>query len=494
MTGTEEFVDDKRGSEATDMDGNSSKVLKRKNEDNQEGQLEAEIKRVALDDDDDDDDDDAGEEQERRLDSDSKNIVSEDSNATTVDDNHIHLRLLCLVREASLVVGHRGDRISKIKNITSTKINISENNKDTPERVIHVRGDYMNVAKAIALIVKSITNTFDDQINSVPQHKDTTVVDRDTQRNFNDNNNSDELPTTLYFLISHFLMGYIIGKNGKKLKEIEESSSIKLFASPQQLLPSNDRILAITGTSDALEVAVLNISKTIITNSNNIKNKRYTNRAIFYQPTPMYSVLINNYSNISYPIHLNMDIGKNIGMQMGMNMNMGMDMNAGYSHQQHHQYHPTDKYTSYRNNKRTLPLRPVNIPQCNPSARNDDTKSIVYTPANAAKAMSFIPNFTIPNVKVVEPQIFNSDQILPMTLVTQEVYIDENFVGNIIGKDGRHINSIKESTGCSIKIDPQEEGSLERKLIIRGTSMASQAAIMLISNKIETDKMNRKER
>ena len=112
--------------------------------------------------------------------------------------------------------------------------------------------------------------------------------------------------------------------------------------------------------------------------------------------------------------------------------------------------------------------------------------SVVYTPETVANAMSFVPNYTIPNVHIVE-RPFTAQ---PMAIVQQEIYIDENYVGNIIGREGRHINSIKRTTGCSIYIDPPVEGSRERKLTIKGTAMGSQAAIMLISNKIELDRAN----
>lgn len=80
---------------------------------------------------------------------------------------------------------------------------------------------------------------------------------------------------------------------------------------------------------------------------------------------------------------------------------------------------------------------------------------------------------------------------IQISLIQQEVYIDDNYVGNVIGKGGKHINSIKETTGCSIQIDDHVEGCSERKILIRGTPIGSQTAILLINNKIEMDRRNK---
>ncbi|QLQ82087.1 hypothetical protein HG537_0G03420 [Torulaspora globosa] len=394
----------------------SPNVLKRKKEDCAEELLEAEIKRVALDDD-------------------SELAAVEKENGASEDEEtvrrHVHLRMLCLVKEASMIVGHKGENITNIKATTSTRINVSDNVRGVPERVVYVRGTCENVAKAFGMIVRSINDRHGEM--------------------FDENN----VLNTVNLLISHHLMGCVIGKHGSRLREIEVLSAARLSASPQQLIMSNDRILSITGVADAVHIATYYVGQTIMNSNDGFKAKK----AIFYQPSPVYSVLVNGASHV------------------------------GFVHQKHHQYHPTDKYTSSRTNKRVSRSSPMATPQSLPSTANGSPA--IYTAATAANATAFTPKFTIPNVRIVDESVATSTTHT-MTIIEQEIYIDENFVGNIIGKDGKHINSIKEATGCSIYITDPVEGSLERKLIIKGTPMGSQAAIMLISNKIEIDKVNKK--
>lgn len=428
-------------SSAEDNGVTSPNVLKRKKEDCVDEQLEAEIKRVALDDDTEvlpgALEQDALSNKDNGILSDSKSDEAENfsldgKESGENNSRHVHLRMLCLVKQASMVVGHKGDTISRIKNATSTRINVSDNVRGVPERVIYIRGSCDSVAKAFGMIVRSIND-----------------------KNDKDGFDESSITSTVNLLVSHHLMGCVIGKHGSRLREIEELSAARLSASPQQLLMSNDRILSITGVADAIHIATFYIGQTIMNCKEGFKAKK----AVFYQPSPVYSVLTNGLSS------------------------------TGFSHQQHHQYHPTDKYTNNRNNKRMPRSSTVMMVPATASQQANNVP-IIYTAANAANATAFTPSFMIPNVRIIDgPVATPSAQI--MAIVEQEIYIDENFVGNIIGRDGKHINSIKEATGCSIFIDEPVEGASERKLTVKGTSMGSQAAIMLVSNKIDIDKRNK---
>lgn len=413
----------------------SFKILKRKKEDCAEEQLEAEIKRVALHDDSEypttasiESIESDGASTSRLSEGESLNNAATERDARDQRSRQAHLRMLCLVKQASMVVGHKGETISRIKSMTDTRINVSENVRDVPERIVYVRGSCENVARAFGMIVRSLNDR-----------------------------SAEAIPTTINLLISHHLMGVVIGKHGSRLKEVEELSAARLTAMPQQLMMSNDRILTIEGVADAIHIATFYVAQTIL----NCKDAFRSKRAIFYKPSPLCSVLLN-----------------------------GMMSPMVYSHQQHHQYHPADKYRNSRRLPRSAVMYMVPTTNTTPQAVPQRPTSVMYTAANAASAPAFTPNFMIPNVRIIDSPVA-TPVAQTMTIVQQEIYIDENFVGNIIGKDGKNINSIKESTGCSIFIDDPVDGAFERKLTVRGTSMGSQAAIMLISNKIEIDKVNK---
>lgn len=615
----------------------SPKVLKRKKDhEDENNQLEAAIKRVALDEEDDEDN-----EQEQNQDHDDTQTKSQENTNTDIDNSvpttdddteihpqHsqsylsntsniinnntdiIHLRMLCLVNQASLVVGHKGEMISKIKQQTNSRINVSDNSKGIPERVIYIRGTCENVAKAFGMIVRAILGR------------------NTTNSNSSSNNvNVENIPITINILVPHHMMGCIIGKQGSHLREIEDLSAARLFASPQQLIVSNDRMLSITGVADAIHIASFYIGQSLLNASDQLK-KRNT---IFYQPSPMYSVLMNsnlqpiqnlplplstttnitspsssnhhpshrhshssstshfinnnhhnnnnkhnskrfftNSSNNSSSINLNdnisiasqdslilHDINNNnnnnnntnnnspfthsspisptnaINNKINSNVMNNISMNnsnrlfstsstastaSTYHHhhinnnnaslfsmqqqmlqqnmllqqQQHHHVHPSQQQFMYS---------PYNsISYGNPNVmvqhiRMPPHQDFVDTPQNTSTANITLPPNNLQHRLSTSssPSPISSYQetrLTPQSIIKQDIYIDERYVGNVIGKEGKHINSIKETTGCSIYIDKPIRGANERKITIKGTSMGLQASIMLINNRIETDRLS----
>lgn len=375
-------------SELTD----SPNVLKRKKEDCQEESLEAEIKRVAL--------------------NDTEEGGSNEDTDNEVNADYIHLRMLCLVKQASMVVGPGGEKISRMKEKTNTRINVSDNIRGVPERVIFIRGRCEDVAKVFGMIVRAINGEKDGE--------------------------SGEASTTLTLniLIPHHMMGCVIGRQGSRLREIEELSAAKLMAGPQTLPMSNDRILCISGVADAIHIATYYVSQTIL----NHKATFAAKKCIFYLPSLLHSVLVNSYG---------------ISIQ----------------HQQQHQYRPGE------NGKKRL-HRGSPTPDFGygyPGVNNSPPLAVHNVRLSDTLAAAAIP-------PAMAPQL---------SLIQQEVYIDDNYVGNVIGKGGKHINSVKETTGCSIQIDDHVDGCRERKIVIRGTPIGSQTAILLINNKIEMDKRNK---
>lgn len=450
--------------------------------------------------------------------------TSENDSSISISHNndYVHIRMLCLVKDASVIVGPKGDTINQIKQATSTKINVSANLRDVPERVIFVRGSCENVSMAYYTICKYLVasknrNTLlpdetllngsnlsvvSQEVNS-PSSAEVSLESLPSSITSKENLTesfqevSDENSTiTVNILIPHYLMGYIIGKNGSKLKEIEEESTVRLQASPHQLLPSTDRILRVTGSPNAIRIALLGIANIINSHKDKLRNKK----TVFYQPGPIYSVLgkiqLSTQPRGSVSVHIPPSASTlqypqsqlpqpSLGTLRYRNGSNSIDLNQTIPNRRSPRLPMTMLVPSVDPRSGVAMMLPpqgfINLP----STVDSD---VVYTAEAAANATTFVPNMTLPNVRVED----NVASTQPMAIVKQVVYIDENFVGNVIGKEGKHINSIKDTTGCSVVIDEPVETATERKLVIEGTYMGAQAAIMLISNKIEMDKFNQK--
>lgn len=174
-----------------------------------------------------------------------------------LDPTYVSFRMYCPVKEASYVIGKRGDMINHLREKASARIQVSENIKDVQERIILVRGPAENVAKAFGLITRAILEEPEDEPASI------------MSRQYN-----------LKVLIPHPMVGYIIGKLGSKFREIEENSAAKLKAAEQPLPNSTDRILSILGVADAIHIAIYYISQVIIEHKDILKK----HNIVYYAP------------------------------------------------------------------------------------------------------------------------------------------------------------------------------------------------------------------
>lgn len=194
------------------------------------------------------------------------------------DPTYVSLRMYCPVKEASFVIGKRGDMINHLREKSSTRINVSDNIKDVPERIVLVKGPAENAAKAFGLITRAILEEPEDEPASA------------MSRQYN-----------LKLLIPHALVGYVIGKGGSKFREIEENSAAKLKAAEQPLPNSTDRVLSILGVADAIHIAVYYVSQVLLEHKDVLKKHNIIHYVPGMQNLHMMNnsmgLITNNYAN-----------------------------------------------------------------------------------------------------------------------------------------------------------------------------------------------------
>lgn len=72
-------------------------------------------------------------------------------------------------------------------------------------------------------------------------------------------------PTTaIRLLISHNLMGSVIGRNGLKIKAIQDSSGARMVASKDMLPQSTERIVEVQGSSESIGAAIEEIGRCLL--------------------------------------------------------------------------------------------------------------------------------------------------------------------------------------------------------------------------------------
>lgn len=79
---------------------------------------------------------------------------------------------------------------------------------------------------------------------------------------------------TIRFIVPNSRMGSVIGKQGSKIKEIQEASGARLTAGEAMLPGSTERVLSISGVADAVHIAVYYVGSILLEhpdrNANNL--------------------------------------------------------------------------------------------------------------------------------------------------------------------------------------------------------------------------------
>lgn len=70
--------------------------------------------------------------------------------------------------------------------------------------------------------------------------------------------------TTVRLLISHLLIGSVIGKGGAKIRQIQDVSGARMVASKEMLPQSTERIVEVSGTSESIRLAITEIAKCLV--------------------------------------------------------------------------------------------------------------------------------------------------------------------------------------------------------------------------------------
>ncbi|KAJ5174734.1 RNA-binding protein rnc1 [Penicillium canariense] len=154
------------------------------------------------------------------------------------------LRAIVSSKEAGVIIGKAGKNVADLRDETGVKAGVSKVVPGVHDRVLTVTGPLQGTAQAYAIVAKGL-------LEGAPQMGMGGVV-----------SNNGTHPVRL--LISHNQMGTIIGRQGLKIKHIQDASGVRMVAQKEMLPQSTERIVEVQGTPDGIEKAVWEIGKCLI--------------------------------------------------------------------------------------------------------------------------------------------------------------------------------------------------------------------------------------
>jgi heterogeneous nuclear rnp K-like protein 2 len=204
------------------------------------------------------------------------------------------LRAIVSSKEAGVIIGKAGKNVADLRDETGVKAGVSKVVPGVHDRVLTVTGPLQGTARAYAIVAKGL-------LEGAPQMGMGGVVSNNGthRKSFNipstiSQENRPPLPQkassahvnphqargnlvnrmrpkplanstpAVRLLISHNQMGTIIGRQGLKIKHIQDASGVRMVAQKEMLPQSTERIVEVQGTPEGIEKAVWEIGKCLI--------------------------------------------------------------------------------------------------------------------------------------------------------------------------------------------------------------------------------------
>ncbi|KAI5926616.1 hypothetical protein F4810DRAFT_707704 [Camillea tinctor] len=324
------------------------------------------------------------------------------------------LRAIVSSKEAGVIIGKGGKNVADLRDDTGVKAGVSKVVQGVHDRVLTITGGCEAISKAYAIVAKSL-------LEGAPAMGMGGVIQATGTHQ-------------IKLLISHNQMGTIIGRQGLKIKHIQDVSGVRMVAQKEMLPQSTERIVEVQGTPEGIQRATWEICKCLVDDWQRGTGTVLYNPVVRTAPggagsLGSGSVGGSSAGGVGYGSSSRGEYGGSRVIRTGN----GADFNNGSS-------------------------RPYN--------RRSDSDAATRGPPTHDE---------------------HGEEIQ-----TQNISIPADMVGCIIGRAGSKISDIRKTSGARISIAkaPHDETG-ERMFTIMGTAKANETALFLLYENLEAEKMRR---
>ncbi|KDE03497.1 hypothetical protein MVLG_06010 [Microbotryum lychnidis-dioicae p1A1 Lamole] len=355
--------------------------------------------------------------------------ANNDANNANNADEGLTLRALVSSKEAGVIIGRGGATIATIRQDSNVKAGVSKVVPGIVDRVLSVGGSVDGVAKAYSLVAQTILE------NPVPAPG---AADAPTA--------PTSTTTTVRLLISHLLIGSVIGKGGAKIRQIQDVSGARMVASKEMLPQSTERVVEVSGAPEAIRLAVSEITKCLIEDWDRSQG------TVLYHPGSE---------------------GIGHGGAIGNGFSAGASLFAVGGNRRASSGNHAGGYNGGNQRRVSNGIEGGVLGNAggapSPQARRVSGNGAGGATPSAPSANESDPNFR-----------------------EQKISIPSDMVGCIIGRGGTKINEIRRLSGSKISIaKTAHDDTGERMFIISGLPEHNEKALFLLYNQLENEKNRR---
>ncbi|RDA92775.1 hypothetical protein CP533_0811 [Ophiocordyceps camponoti-saundersi (nom. inval.)] len=154
------------------------------------------------------------------------------------------LRAIVSSKEAGVIIGKGGKNVADLRDETGVKAGVSKVVQGVHDRVLTITGECDAISRAYAIVARAL-------LEGAPAMGMGGLVQSNGTH-------------PIKLLISHNQMGTIIGRQGLKIKHIQDVSGVRMVAQKEMLPQSTERIVEVQGTPDGIQRAIWEICKCLV--------------------------------------------------------------------------------------------------------------------------------------------------------------------------------------------------------------------------------------
>lgn len=399
----------------------------------------------------------------------------------------ITLRALISTKEAGIIIGKAGETVAKLRDSTKVKAGVSKVVSGVQDRVLSITGSVdqiSEVSPAFLLPVVPCLTSLKAYGQVASLLLNTPLAD------------PTHLPSngfcSLRLLISHNLMGTIIGRQGQKIKQIQDASGARMVASKEMLPQSTERVVEVQGNVEAIKHALREIATCVLEDWERAQGT-----------VPYHPGAAGDQGVLAGGLGAQTVTGPTGGIRrtslatgpFGLGdrrQSRAAPMPGGDRRQSE------GAALALANGMAGLNMNPFAGNGANPAATPfapgysaGPQQTLSATSANFSSLDPLSPAantaFGAPASAISAPA-----QLVGANLKTQNISIPSDMVGCIIGRAGSKITEIRRLSGSRISIakNPHDESG-ERMFTIVGSSEANEKALYLLYSQLEIEKQRR---
>ena len=176
------------------------------------------------------------------------------------------LRAIVSSKEAGVIIGKGGKNVADLRDETGVKAGVSKVVQGVHDRVLTITGGCDAISRAYAIVARALLEGAPAMgmggiVQSNGTHREQPPFGT-LQHLFQ--SRIANTPAAIKLLISHNQMGTIIGRQGLKIKHIQDSSGVRMVAQKEMLPQSTERIVEVQGTPEGIQRAVWEICKCLV--------------------------------------------------------------------------------------------------------------------------------------------------------------------------------------------------------------------------------------